>query len=227
MSEHIESGCLLQCVHFEVFAICGETIGRGTRGNKLLPKPVYLVAWGAMFLVVGVTSGAALRLYKIPIQTRTLSHRDRHDSGIGGWLILVAIGLLYTPVAIVQQIVALAPMYDLQIWKTLSNPVSEHFVFLGVPTLLFTVSVNAFLLCYSLVLLVFFFRKKKLLIPLIIGFYIVSIVSIIVDHALSALVFSSPPAAKEIGEVIGQGIRCAIWIPYFLRSRRVDATFIR
>lgn len=148
--------------------------------------------------------------------------------GIGGWLILPILHLIFT---------ALLTGYNLagalQYWSGLvalaTGQADPSVQWMALPTfasLLFGVVVIAFAI-YVLVLL---FQKRRAVPKLMIGFYCLVLAVTLFESGvtLSFAQFQETgedqmQAAKDI---IRSVIGAAIWIPYFLVSKRVKATFV-
>ena len=122
---------------------------------------------------------------------------DARLQGLRGWLILVAIGLSLQPLVLV---------------KTLADNLGA---FVG-------------LLVGSGILLYLFFTKKRFFPKAVIGFMVLSLVVVLADNAAVSAI---PQARAQLGpreykQIVRAVIAAAIWIPYFLRSKRVHATFV-
>lgn len=147
--------------------------------------------------------------------------------GLGGWLILPIIHLTATMLltgyilydwilnwAVVVAFVTgqVDPTYQWMVWPTLISLV------LGVV-----------IVAFALHLLVILFQKKRELPQRMVWFYVVLLGATLID---SGLVLQNPQRWTEAEVVearrsLGQAVIMAvIWIPYFLRSKRVQATFV-
>lgn len=148
--------------------------------------------------------------------------------GIGGWLILPIIGLIFT---VCRFSLTLAPTYfplfTGSAWHRPTTEGSPLYHPLVAPLLIFEVVGNLLFVGAAIVLLVFIFSKHPLLPKMMIGFYILNFIFISLDGALASFtpIFANamPILMRELTHCI---ISSAIWIPYFLRSRRVKNTFV-
>jgi hypothetical protein len=140
--------------------------------------------------------------------------RPSGPAGIGGWLVLPAIGLILGPianaVAIIQDVALLgrADVVDRPDWRLV---------------LVAEIGLNLAFLAFRLYAAVAFFQRKRSTPPLLIGLYLSGVVVMGIDTAMLVSVLDLRP---EFGAVAPPVIAACIWVPYFLLSRRVKATFI-
>jgi|SRR5271166_5201688 len=149
--------------------------------------------------------------------------------GIGGWLILPALGLVISPIVrgfmFFRYIV---PTLDASIWKTLSDPSSAVYHPLWVPMILFEAVSSIVIFAFTLWLGYLFFVRISPLVPRV---FIVWLACHLIAQIIDVtLINSIPLAAEKFGHeaLTGLGrsvVSAAIWIPYFLRSQRVKNTF--
>lgn len=157
-------------------------------------------------------------------------HAEQSAQAIGGWLILVAIGIVITPLRMLAQVLpTYVKIFTEGSWVALSTPGSATYnaslsAFIAVEML-----VNGLLLMGALYLIFLFFSKRKKF-PKV---YILLSASTLVIQILDALIIQSilpqqdafgQETVAEMGRTV---IACAIWIPYMLTSQRVKATFVR
>lgn len=142
---------------------------------------------------------------------------------IGGWLYLVAIGMILGPIMNalhVKQLVEAAQNanWDM-IWKQGS---------VTVLSIIFEFGIQGYMLLFSIFLAVLFFGRRKNL-PKMLVIYLVSIFAL---GVISAVITASIPniTPELVGEAIAFPVSVLIggliWIPYFLRSKRVKRTFV-
>ncbi len=138
--------------------------------------------------------------------------------GIGGWLILVAIGLAIAPLRSIYGIfIDLHVLYGGQFQSFLDARPG----FAGL--LLYELVTNTVFLIALALLNVLFYRKNSSFPWVMIGFLASSATAVLIDDVVTRHYLPSHlPIAALQGIVV-----CAVWIPYYLRSRRVKATFVR
>jgi hypothetical protein len=148
--------------------------------------------------------------------------------GIGGWLILIAIGLCLTPIRIGAEIVQGVRSHQPLAWSAVTTPGSPAYHPLFGPLISGEMVANVVLLVWALVLLYLFFTKRRAFPRAMIAFLIVRVAIQMADIFVAS---SIPVAAGSIGprvygSLAGNLLVVLVWVPYFLKSRRVAATFV-
>lgn len=164
------------------------------------------------------------------METTTNELRIKEPSGIGGWLIIPAIGLFVRPVQLMSTISNdFMPIFKEGYWSLLTTPGTELYHPLWAPLLFYEIAGNIFFIIFDIVLIFLFFRKFYLVPILFVTIMLLSLLFIISDFFLANLI---PAIAAEsnpelIKELIKATVGALIWIPYFLVSKRVKNTFIK
>jgi len=150
--------------------------------------------------------------------------------GLGGWLILVALGLLIRPIALAALVIQSSPAYfNEHIRQVLTNPNSDafqpYFAYFAAAEL----TLNLISLLFCLLLLIMFFRRSYLFPRSIQIYFAYSIaISIYSIWASSQYVHITSEDLAETHRTLVQVLVAAvIWIPYFSVSKRVKLTFTR
>ncbi|MBM3621629.1 MAG: DUF2569 domain-containing protein [Alphaproteobacteria bacterium] len=146
--------------------------------------------------------------------------------GLGGWLILPAIGLVLSPLRMgFQFFTDLWPVFDSEIWRQL-NDASRPGHRPMLPTLIMGETVaNVVMFAFTLVLIWFFFRKSRYAPRLFIVWLALLLVVQVVDTALISSL-GIRVDGESMRDVVRSLVAAAIWIPYFLVSKRVKNTFV-
>jgi transglutaminase-like putative cysteine protease len=151
-------------------------------------------------------------------------HRDpAGGEPIGGWLILVAIGLVFTPFRIAYDLFNLPEMYNSQMWANfLVLKRYDLFAFT-----LITHVYNIVLLCYVILILALFFTRRSSLPKLITIYFAVNCFMIVSDSLLAVALDVSVADEKDyFRNMLSSILAAVIWIPYFNMSTRVKNTFV-
>jgi hypothetical protein len=140
--------------------------------------------------------------------------RPAGPAGIGGWLILPASGLILGPI---MNAVAISQDVSLLGQADVVNRPDWRLVL--VAEIVLDLAFLAFLLYAAVV----FFQRKRSAPPLMIALYLSGVAVMGIDSAMLVSVLDLRP---EFGAVARPVLTACIWVPYFLVSRRVKATFI-
>lgn len=146
---------------------------------------------------------------------------------IGGWLVLVAIGVAISPITIFISVVK-SGLYNQLNWDNLDN-LSRFATFGFKFTFIFECVFNACLLASSILIIFLFFERRKIFPKTIIAFKILAFIAASLDILSVVLVSETPDKTfyyTTLPTLLGQAIASCIWILYFLKSERVKATFV-
>ncbi|TVX92071.1 DUF2569 domain-containing protein [Paenibacillus agilis] len=151
-------------------------------------------------------------------------------SGLGGWLIVIQIGLYLTILLLGKQVYDLFPVFtDPKVWNMLTSEGSIFYHPLWKPTLIFEIIFLCLFLILGIVALIIMYCKKSGFPKLMIGLYIGNLIFQIVDTILASQneIMTQFYPGNLWGDVVRAGIVCAIWIPYLIKSDRVANTFVK
>ncbi|REK77036.1 DUF2569 domain-containing protein [Paenibacillus paeoniae] len=149
-------------------------------------------------------------------------------SGLGGWLVVVQIGLYVTIIASFFQFMGSVSIFGDGSWELLTQKGSAMYHALWKPLILFEVIYHVLFFAFWIYIIVCFYSKKAILPRLMIIYFSSFLIVGVIDYALLLQI----PLAKSLddGSTIFELVRsagvCLIWIPYFIRSIRVKNTFI-
>jgi len=148
---------------------------------------------------------------------------------IGGWLILIAIGLIFAPIRLLVVLFKdLLPALSVDTWSRLTTPGTESYHPLWAPLLLFEILGNCLFILFPIIIAVFFFQRKRFVPRLIIVLLLANLVFVAIDYFAANLI-PFVAAQEDMGslvELIRVLIASAIWVPYLLVSKRVKGTFV-
>lgn len=196
-------------------------INNGSESNDSINWPVLVLT----LLLTIICSVACFKVYFYKLKKKVDVPADPQYQGIRGWLIIPAISLSITPLIAIKQIVESFPIaYSMNTWSLLSNASIAGYHPLKA-TYLLTILYVMIAECILSALLLFLFFKKKRIFPLLFISYIwVDIILVLFMERANQALLNEPLSSlpQSIGMIIGS----IIWTVYFLKSKRVKATFI-
>lgn len=177
--------------------------------------------------VVGAFIWYGWWLYHRPLEAPPLIEH-RQFRGLGGWLVLPAISLVVRPFYVLAQLGQSADSYyGERVWSALMTPGTTAYQPALAALVAFEAVGNVALLMLSILTAVFFFRQKRQAPRLMIALLAYHPLLQILDWVACSFV-ELPDRSGQDGTLalFFQGlVVAAIWIPYFVQSRRVRATF--
>lgn len=150
--------------------------------------------------------------------------------GLGGWLILVGIGLLVTPFQLGAMIyMTFMPFFEDGTWALLTTPGSDAYHPLLAYLIAFEMAVNIAFAIASLAVLGFLIAQSRRFPNLFIGLVLANLIFIVLDAWLGSLIITDEPMMdpETTRTLIRSAVFAAIWIPYMRVSRRVRNTFVK
>ncbi len=147
--------------------------------------------------------------------------------GLGGWLILLALGQLVRPITYLKSGRDLfnATM-DTHSWRLMTDPIEATYNPWWAPTLLVELFLTIGFLVFCFLLIALFFGKRAAWPRCFAVFLVMSVLGVTLDIVLSHQIpAAAEPIAASIRSIATVAIAAAIWIPYVTLSKRVKATF--
>jgi hypothetical protein len=136
--------------------------------------------------------------------------------GIGGWLILPAIGLILAPIG--QALIVLGA-FALAHQQSTAPAAAAAFQKFAI--------INAIYGVYILIAAFMFFGKKRIAPAMMICAYLAGILLCFMSSVLAGPISSTATNSGSDGAALGRSVIVAlIWIPYFSMSKRVKNTFV-
>jgi hypothetical protein len=154
----------------------------------------------------------------------------RPVQGLGGWLLLIGLALVLSPVRFAAGLWELGSAFDLGAWHELTHPSGTYYDPWWAPAVVLAVLGNLLLLLAAVWLIVLFFGRHRLFPRVYVGFLILTAVLVTLDYGLQGrlgAVMADSESAQSARAPLRSVVACAIWIPYLLKSRRVRNTFVR
>lgn len=155
---------------------------------------------------------------------------EKKIEGLGGWLILVAIGVIISPVKVFFEVFpAYLDIFNDGSWEIFTTPGTDAYHIMWAPILLGEMSINLALVFVWLFIIFLFFSKKAAFPKWYISTLLFTLIFMIVDAFAIKLVLPNETVfdPQTVTQIIRTSVSCLIWIPYMMVSKRVSATFIR
>jgi hypothetical protein len=157
-------------------------------------------------------------------------NKEKNLDGIKGWLILVAIGVVMTP--IINTISFFERSQQLFLsggWEALTTQGNETYNALWAPILSVELLINCCYILAWLYIVYMFFSKSKNFPKWFIRITIFTVVFCVGDAIAVNMILPNEPlfdpdSAKELARSV---LIFFIWVPYMMVSKRVGATFKR
>lgn len=149
--------------------------------------------------------------------------------GLRGWLILVGIGVVISPLLQTFSFVLnIRAYFSLDVWHNVAVPSGADYHPLFGPLLMIEMLGNQTLIVMSFLTLYLYFAKRSLFPKVYIICSLFTFIFILTDIILSKQIpmIAENPDTGQAREIARAFWRCVIWCPYMLRSRRVRATFV-
>jgi hypothetical protein len=159
-----------------------------------------------------------------------VEQKEKTPLEIGGWLFLVAIGVVVGPIRMVMLLLeTYPPIFTEGTWGALTTVGSDFYSPIWGPFLVSEILINVALLSASIYLMFLFFNKKASVPKWYGGISIFSIIFIVIDAYVVTLVLPEAEFldADTVKELMRSMVSCLIWTPYLYISQRAKNTFIR
>lgn len=159
----------------------------------------------------------------------TGEHQDERLRGLGGWLVLLGIGVVLAPLQISAAIVTLySQVFGSGNWQALTTADSDVYHPLWAPIIIGELVFNLGMLCATLYLWYLFFSKSYLFPRAYIVVALATLIFIPFDAWVITFVLPDEPmfdeaTARNFGRALFGSL---IWVTYLGVSRRVKATFV-
>lgn len=150
--------------------------------------------------------------------------------GLGGWLVLVGIGLVLSPLRLLMEMVPIyADVFGNGVFGMLLDPDGAAYNPKLAALLVVEIGINVLMIAGAVIATVLFFMKHPVFPKVFIAFHLVTLVLIVADAlAVGYLIPDQPTFDPDtMKEIVREVAACAIWIPYMLVSKRVKNTFVR
>ncbi len=188
--------------------------------NKALVKNASNKWPGIIVTILSLLLGAGL-VYWVYFKYHPASHYPpAWGVPIGGWLVLVGLGVCLTPVRLLYAFFSTDSLLSgagwLSMWYTQQY---DYFIFLLLEHIY-----NVMFLMASVLAVILFFQKRTAAPKLISVIYGVSCIATILDTV--AALQMTPNTIVDYKDIFRSIFAAVIWIPYLYKSQRVKKTFV-
>ncbi|MBY5920206.1 DUF2569 domain-containing protein [Ferrimonas balearica] len=161
--------------------------------------------------------------------TQTAVDADPGPVGLGGWLILVGIGVCIAPIRLFMELRFYPELFTDGTFEVITDLNLESYHPLWGPLIIGELAFNLVMLVATLVLIGLYFTRHHWFPRLYIIVLLSFLLFIPLDIWVTTLVLPDMPVwdKETADQMMRTVVSCAIWVPYMLRSRRVKNTFVR
>jgi hypothetical protein len=155
---------------------------------------------------------------------------DKRYDGLGGWLILIGLGIVFGPFQMLSHLIRTASsVFSNGTWEAVTSTGSEAYHPFWAPFLILEIGFAAISFLVTIYMAFLFFGKSRAFPTCFIWFQSVTLVFMIVDALLLQVVRPDLPLIdpSDMGAIQRSLFGCFVWIPYMLISTRVASTFRR
>jgi len=174
----------------------------------------------ALFIVL-ISGIAGVLIYRMETPGILFSYGSTFVP-IGGWLILICIGLVVTPISVIISLVN-KNYFDQSAWNHLNT---YSYAAALKSQQVFSVLGYVIIACYAIFCLVLFLKRRDILPKYIIGYFSFALAFHVANYVFIASVTHYEIPQEYFNGITRSAVVAAIWIPYFLKSSRVHETFI-
>ena len=208
------------------------TFTKPVPGTVLNSSPNWSL-WMAVisYSIVLLIAMIAIYRYKLKSPPPIPSTVDPKLQGLGGWLILLGIGLVGAILMQLFLFVKLGPLYSTSNWRAITDSANPTFDAMLAPLLLFELFARITLFYFAVLLLVLFFQKRRIFPMLAVIYLSFQFVVATVDVGLAQtrnVKTMTTNVQTQTASAVGRTLLpLVIWSLYLSRSKRVKLTFLK
>ncbi|ATQ78050.1 hypothetical protein CR152_28735 [Massilia violaceinigra] len=158
-----------------------------------------------------------------------MSELKKDLEGLNGWLLMVGIGVLFTPLRMLFQLPELyVNLFGSAHWVAMTTPGTGAYHSAWKPLIFTEVAFNCGMLLTSFVLVYLFFSKKRGFPMLFIVLHVAGILFMVCESMIVHLILPAEPLFDPATstDLVRSLLMALIWVPYMLVSERVEQTFV-
>lgn len=210
----------------------GLSFSKSVPGLVVVSSPNWSL-WMAVICYSMVLLMAMVMVYRYQPRSPPfiLPFNDPRLRGLGGWLVLVAIGLIGAILVRFGGFVRTGSLYSTAHWRTITDTASASYDAMSAPSLLYNLFFRVTLLFYSILLVVLFFQKRRIFPTLAIIYLCFQFVGSVVNDGLlmsrKVKTITTGIQTPAVASAVRTIPAMVIWGLYFARSKRVKLTFVK
>jgi uncharacterized membrane protein YesL len=151
--------------------------------------------------------------------------------GLGGWLALLGFGLVFGLIRLTIEIISTYRPFiqNQELLTSLISPQSEKYITNFLPLFSLEIIYNIFILAFMMLIIYQYFTCSKNFPRNVIIITIVHLIFLPLNSIVTALIMphTSMFDTDTIKAMFKSILAAAIWIPYLLKSKRVNNTFVK
>jgi transglutaminase-like putative cysteine protease len=192
------------------------------------PQGSAATTFNYQFLIISIIAAVAIWLvcrHLYYYNPEPLSDDTLYD-GIGGWLVLLGIGVIFNPLMTIYALMSNGYFNAIQ-WQILTDSQYVAYNPLLGGLVIFELMANIASLGFSILLVILFFQRRSSVPRLMSAFFAFHVGFIFIDLAwgFSIDVYNRGNVSTSVSELVKLLIRAGIWIPYLFLSDRSKGTF--
>ena len=155
---------------------------------------------------------------------------ERSVEGLRGWLILVGLGVVLSPLFIATNIYKVyAEVFSSDVWQALTSPGGAAYHALWAPLVISEFVANSALILAWAYIAFLFFSKRRAFPLWFIAAHVATVFLIVIDTMVVQHILPETPRLDPdtVQNFLRPILALSIWAPYMLMSKRVKATFVR
>ncbi len=173
-------------------------------------------------LLAGIFGAYKLyRCYNLPSKQESIMKYE-----IGGWLVLVIIGLILSFFVLIYQIFTSTVFFDIKTFDLIRSQKNTLDGILWSLIIIIELVYNVLMVIFIGLIILLFFKRRTILPRLIIILYAVNFSFQLIDTLLARQIPAIVADHSSYKSVIQGFVAACIWIPYFIHSKRVKNTFV-
>ena len=190
-----------------------------------------LVGLVPLIIVLLIGSGIIWWIFKSRKNETIVTDENGNQvrSGLGGWLILVGIGIVLSPLRLLGELGQIyGPMFNDGTYEYVTTPGTDAYHSFWTPYIWGGLVGNCVVLLLSIYTIFLFFSKKSLFPKLYIWVVCGSLVFVLIEASLVRVVMPDEPIfdPETLQSILQQVVGIVIWVPYMMLSKRVKVTFV-